>query len=546
MNNYYKVDDIYLISDSPELRGTKIDQKPFNIFKDRIRITVAYIRWSTAGQTDKHSFSIQQNAIIAKARSLGYKVIVFYVEKQTSAFHVEAAKRKEMLALKKFVMSNSNVDSIIFWKDSRVSRLIYDFPLDILAPIKNEHPNIKVYSTDMDGEWDEKNPLVQLQSTMNHQESEKKSNESREYQETKLKNQERPEGRPPYGYDLKDGRMVRNKFSSVVRFIFYLYSFGYRETKICDILNKTDIPTPDEYLDQKNNKDVVKPYKWNEKSIAYILQNAWYVGDFLFFSRMSRDNSKKKPREEIELFKVEYEAIIPLYLWEIVTYLRKIKGDKRNKRKLSTDFILEGLLKCKTCDLPLKTRNSTPSNSKRDYKYYFCPNCNKKANINVIRDEVLTDFKKKWSRSIQQHSKESLNFSSSWIKKLKIKKEEIKQQIQTIKYNENMLHQMESEFEKKLKQTYTLQIQNKNNQLSEIQFLIDRIEKTLTQNTDELLERFVQNFETYSNEELTSTLLLSIKEIKVDFDQDIPELYIDYRLTPYVELENKTNYYNSI
>ncbi len=546
MNNYYKVDDIYLISGCPELRGTKIDQVPFNIFKDRIRITVAYIRWSTAGQTDKHSFSIQQNAIIAKARSLGYKVIVFFVEKQTSAFHVEAAKRKEMLALKKFVMSNSNIDSIIFWKESRVSRLIYDFTLDILAPIKSEHPNIKVYSTDMDGEWDEKNPLVQLQLTMSNQDSEKKSNESREYQETKLKNHERPEGRPPYGYDFKDGRMVRNKYSSVVRFIFYLYSFGYREEKICDILNKTDIPTPDEYLDQKNNKADVNPYTWNEKSIAYILQNAWYVGDFLFFSRMSRDNSKKKPREEIELFQVEYEAIIPLYLWEIVTYLRKLKGNKRKKRKLSTDYILEGLLKCKTCDRPLKTKNSTPSNSKKDYRYYVCPNCEKKVDINVIRVEVLTDFKKKWSRSIQQHSKESLNFSRSWIEKLKIKKEEIKQQIQLIKYNENMLHQIESEFEKKLKQTYILQIQNKNNHLSEIQFLIDRIEKTLTQNTDELLERFVQNFETYSNEELTSTLILSIKEIIVDFEQDIPELYIDYRLTPYVELENKTNYYNSI
>ncbi|WP_064091544.1 recombinase family protein [Rossellomorea aquimaris] len=546
MNNYYRVEDIYLISSCTELKGIKIDHVPFNIFKDPIRITVAYIRWSTAGQTDKHTLSIQQNAIILKARSLGYKVIVFFVEKQTSAYHVEASKRKEMKALKKFVISNSNIESIIFWKDSRVSRLIFDFPLDILAPIKNEHPNIKVYSTDMDGEWDEKNPLVQLQLTMSNQESEKKSNESRQYQESKLENHERPEGRPPYGYDFKDGRMVRNKYSSVVRFIFYLYSFGYREKKICDILNKTEIPTPDEYLDQKNNKDDVKSYKWNEKSIAYILQNAWYVGDFLFFSRMSRDNSKKKPREEIELFKVEYEAIIPLYLWEIVTYLRKIKGDKRNKRKLSTDFILEGLLKCKSCDSPLKTRNSTPSNSKRDYKYYFCPNCKKKLDIKVIHAEVLTDFKKKWSRSIQQHSKESLKFSKSWIKKLKIKKEEIKQQIQIIKYNENMLHQIESEFEKKLKQTYKLQVRNKNNQISEIQLLIDRIEKTLTQNTDELIERFVQNFESYSNEELTSTLLLSIQEILADFEQETPELYIDYRLTPYVELENQSNYYNSI
>ena len=324
MNNFYVVEGLYIISDCTKLRGKKIDHLPFNIYKDQLKIAVAYIRWSTASQSDKHSLSLQQNAIMVKAQSLGYAVIVFFVEEQTSAYHVEASKRNEMRRLKKFVSSNSNVDSIIFWKDSRVSRQIHDFPLDILAPLKTERPNLKVFSTDMEGEWDEKNPLVQLQLTMNYQDSEKKSYDSIKYQKSKLENGERPEGRPPYGYDLKDGVLVRNEYSYVVIFIFYLYSLGYSEEKICKVLEDSKITTPDAYLDQKNNKEL-DSYKWNESSIGYILQNPWYVGDLLHFSRISRDDSRKKPREELDLDFIKenfHDSIIPWYLWDIVTHLR--------------------------------------------------------------------------------------------------------------------------------------------------------------------------------------------------------------------------------
>jgi site-specific DNA recombinase len=543
MNSYYIVNGLYIISDCAKLRGEKIDHLPFNIYKDRIKIAVAYIRWSTASQSDKHSLSLQQNAILVKAHSLGYEVIVFFVEEQTSAYHVEASKRNEMIRLKKFISSNPNVDSIIFWKDSRVSRQIHDFPLDILAPLKTERPNLKVYSTDMEGEWDEKNPLVQLQMTVNYQDSEKKSYDSRKYQEGKLENGERPEGRPPYGFDRKDGILVRNEYSYVVIFIFYLYSLGYSEEKICKILEESKIPTPDAYLDQKNYK-VDDFYKWNVSSIRYILQNPWYVGDFLFFSRMSRDDSRKKPREEIDFVKENFhEPIIPRYLWDIATHFRTLKSDRRNKRKMSSDFILDGLLKCKCCDSPLKTKNSTPSNSKKAYRYYKCPVCKKQLDIKLIHEVVLTEFKKKWSYSIQQHWKESLDTSRRWIKKLDIKKVEIKQQIQQIKYNESILCNVDSEFETRLKANYKQQIQNKNDHLQDILILINQIEKNLGENQEELIDRFKQNFESYSKEELTSTLILSIQEILVEFGATILEIYINFRLTPFVELENM---YNSI
>ncbi|MEH7383318.1 recombinase family protein [Bacillus sp. JJ1533] len=248
MQRYLIKDQLYLITDNSKVKGQEINQLPFNIYKDSIKLAVVYVRWSGADQSLKHSLDIQLNAVMIKARTLGYDVLVLFIDVETSAYHNEAIKRKEMVKLKEFVLRNSNVDALIFWKDSRVSRQIYDFPLQILMPIKSLRPELKVYSTDLEGEWDLNNPLVQLHATMNHQDSEQKSSISKEYQIGKLKSGERPEGRPPYGYDFnkEDGVYSRNEYSYIVIFIFYLYYHGYSEETICEILERSGITTPDE------------------------------------------------------------------------------------------------------------------------------------------------------------------------------------------------------------------------------------------------------------------------------------------------------------
>ncbi|MEH7383319.1 zinc ribbon domain-containing protein [Bacillus sp. JJ1533] len=210
---------------------------------------------------------------------------------------------------------------------------------------------------------------------------------------------------------------------------------------------------------------------------------------------------------------------------------------------MSSQFLLSGLIKCESCNVTMKTKNETPSKSKKQYLYYRCPTCKNKLNINEIHKVIIDEFQKKWSTPINIHWKESISLSKCWIKKLRSKKDTLKQQIQLIKFNESMLPNVNPDIEKKLKETYELQIQYRNIKLMEIESLIEQIGKIMGKTQDEFLHRFKQNINSYTNEELTSLLLLTFKEILVKFDDNRISVKTQYRLSPFVEIEEKTNYY---
>lgn len=98
---------------------------------------------------------------------------------------------------------------------------------------------------------------------------------------------------------MTDDEIETNEYSVLVVFIFYLYSFGYSDKKIADLLEKASIPPPS--ADAKG---------WSDSSIRYILTNYWYIGDLAWFSRTSYHSSKKKPLDEIELIKNHHKALI--------------------------------------------------------------------------------------------------------------------------------------------------------------------------------------------------------------------------------------------
>jgi DNA invertase Pin-like site-specific DNA recombinase len=151
---------MFLITDRPRPNYEQV-ALPYNIYKDQVKVLTGYIRWSDDSQTLGHSLEIQESVILSRAKIEGYQVVVLFIDEATSAFHTPAQKRKIMLDMKQYVLSNSNVTAVIFYEESRVTRLIEDFVLNILGPIKAARPNFIVYSTQIDGEWDVNNPYVQ-------------------------------------------------------------------------------------------------------------------------------------------------------------------------------------------------------------------------------------------------------------------------------------------------------------------------------------------------------------------------------------------------
>ncbi|WP_048716515.1 hypothetical protein [Bacillus sp. 522_BSPC] len=161
MHKYcYQHNGVYFLTEEP-LPNFEVAKKPWNIYRDSIKLLTAYIRWSDEKQTSGHSLNTQLLEILARTKIEGYNAIVIFIDKATSAFHVPAQKREKMLEMKSFILSNKNATGTIFFDESRQTRLIEDYVLNILRPIKDFKPNFKVYSTKIDGEWDENNLQVQ-------------------------------------------------------------------------------------------------------------------------------------------------------------------------------------------------------------------------------------------------------------------------------------------------------------------------------------------------------------------------------------------------
>lgn len=504
---------------------------PFNIYKDKLKILAAYVRWSDRGQTLGHSLEMQVREIIARAKIEGYQIIILFVDEATSAYHKPAQKRLEMMNMKNFILSNENVCAAIFYEESRITRLIEDFVLNILGPIKEVRPNFTVFSTKLEGEWDENNPFVQVRLSLAHDEAVVKSDNGFSYHKTVIlesPDPQRPGSRNPFGYEnttLKANDISTNEYADIVVLIFYLYSFGYSDKKIAELLNAAQIPPPSIHAKKG----------WVDSSVRYILCNYWYSGNLAWFTRTSYHNSKKKPMDESFLLENHHEALIGPNLWNITQFFRNYK---KSKDRMNSPFILRDIVVCKNCNQPLYTKNATPAKSVKKYLYYTCPSCKEKILMEELQQIVLSDFSTRWSRELKHYLDDAKKILQTWNKVLNDQIQLTKAQLDTLKYNDSMLKE-ETEFYEEIKEksfNYQIQSTEKLKQQyyeteEQIGLLMD--DPTIT----ELLGRFNNDIHKYSFKEQRSLFLLSIQKISINFDKE-KKVSIEYRLTPFVDIEN--------
>jgi site-specific DNA recombinase len=527
MHKYtYLINGVYLLTETPRPNLQQVNL-PFNIFKDSIPLATSYIRWSDDGQTFGHSLHIQESEIVARAKREGFQVVASFIEEAKSAYHIPAQKRVQMQNMKQFILNNKNVKAVIFYEESRITRLIEDFVLYVLGPIKEARPDFKVYSTKIEGEWNENNPYVQARLSFAHEESVEKSRRASDYHSSVVNspNPVRPGSRNPYGYSLttKDNTIKTNDNKIIVILIFYLYSYGYSDRKIANLLNEADIPPPS--MDAKG---------WNDSTIRYILNNRWYIGELAWFTRTSFDNSKKKPEEDIFLFKNHHEPLVGANLWNVTQFFRNYK---QNKDHMDSPFILRDLIYCHECKEKLVTRNSTPAKSKKKYMYYCCPSCKKKISTDKIHESIFADFSLRWGRELKYYEKQTEKILNRWKKGLEQKINDLNENLEKLKYLLSTLDK-NNEYYLELKEIFEMQILSTTNEIQEYNTTreqIDLLSEDVMQ--AELIGRFKQDIYNYTNEEKRAIFLLAIEKIGINFSKD-NHIRIDYRLTPYVEIED--------
>lgn len=532
----YVFDGIYLIAKQPNLNYEQV-AIPFNIYKDKLKILTAYVRWSDRDQTLGHSLEIQLREIIARAKIEGFQIIILFVDQATSAYHKPAQQRLEMMNMKNFILSNENVCATIFYEESRVSRLIEDFALYILGPIREVRPNFVVFSTKLEGEWDENNPFVQAKLAFAHEEAEVKSEKGYDFHKSvviKSPTPQRPGSRNPFGYEnttLKANDISTNEYAEIVVLIFYLYSFGYSDKKIAELLNAAQIPPP----------SLCAKKGWADSSVRYILCNYWYIGNLAWFTRTSYHNSKKKPIDESFLLENHHEALIGPNLWNITQYFRNYK---KNKDRMNSPFILRDIVVCEKCNQLLDTKNATPAKSAKKYLYYTCPNCKEKILMEELQQIVLNDFSSRWSRELKYYLDKAKKILQTWDKVLNDQILVTKAQLDALKYNYSMLKK-DIEFYEDIKESFDFQIDATEKLKQQYYETKEQISSLMNDPTiTELLSRFKNDIQEYSFEEQRSLILLSIQKISIDFNKE-NQVSIEYRLTPFVDIENLINSFNN-
>lgn len=524
----YLINDVYLITDRERPKYTPAEL-PFNIYKDTIKVITAYIRWSDDKQTSGHSLQIQELEIIARAKLEGYQVVVLFIDEATSAYHTPAQKRKAMLDMKSYILSNPNAAATIFYEESRATRLIEDYVLNILGPIKEFRANFKVYSTHTEGEWDENNPYIQAKLSAAHEEAVRKAERGFDFHKSVVRESpdpQRPGSRNPCGYDmttLKDEKIEINEYAPLVMLIFYLYSYGYSDKKIAKLLNKAEVPPP-----------AVDTKKWSDSSIRYILCNVWYIGTLAWFARTSYHNSKKKPEDKMFLLGNHHDALIGANLWTITKYFRDIK---QNKSSMNTRFLMRDFIYCDSCNEKLVVKNATPKNSSKQYLHYRCPVCKKKISLEELHQIVFNDFTSRWSRELKYYIDKASKILLTWKKALNNSILDLSKRLDKLKYNFSML-KVDDPFYPDLKESFELQIAATENTKTQYLEANEKIDYLLNDPMlYELFARFKEDIHNYSFEEQRSLLMLAIHKITINFEKN-NQTMIEYRLTPFVELEN--------
>lgn len=205
---------------------------------------------------------------------------------------------------------------------------------------------------------------------------------------------------PPYGYmkDPADKKkwIVDEKAAEIVKRIFDLCIAGKGPMQIAKLLTAEHILTVKAHYARRARKTLPeKPYHWDPKSVAGILERPEYTGCTVNFKTYSKSHKLKKRLHNIpenqRIFPNTQPAIIDEQVFARVQELRENK--RRPAKQAERQGLFSGLLYCADCGSKLHFatgKNMTPQQD--------CYRCSRyKSNtgdctMHFIREETLKLF----------------------------------------------------------------------------------------------------------------------------------------------------------
>lgn len=490
-----------------------------------LKPAVEYDRFSDQKQFGNHSLELQHEAILRAAEVHGYQIVARFTDEGVSAYRRRASQRQGMKDMVDYVLQN-DTEAVFFYDESRITRQVTDFVLEVWEEIGRGKPDVKFFSASQgdDREWDPEDLQTQLRLVLASEESAVKSRRALDSQRMMLNSPhpKRPGARSPYGFDMIDGILYPNHDAAIVYFMFFLASWGYADEQISHVLNEAMVPSPGGGT-------------WNASSVNLILNHKAHLGHLPWNVRKSAGNSARKPDQQISLFEDVHEAVVPPSLWEMVHGLRRLK--KERGLKFRTSNILDGIAMCKSCGVLVKPKDQSPSGAKGRYIKYQCPACGNKVSAEELHKVVLARVAQDWTgrkltMNFEKHAKTLLY---KWLKLLDAEKESL------LEAKERATYELQKgDLPNDLVRSFQIALNHVNERMRNIQVLEKRI--MALQDDPAFIKSFGRFesgvFEQLSDVEKRAFLMAVVESVKITFGSTI-RIVLEYRLSPYVGLEDQ-------
>jgi site-specific DNA recombinase len=490
-----------------------------------LKLAIAIIRRSSHNQKKNHSLEDQEKEIRARALLEGYELVEIIVEDAISAFKNTVIDRAGMKKLLEMALDESlNIEAVLFYHESRLTRQFEDFFLFIYREIKEVKPEMKFFKVSEMGEWDPFSLSAVLNSAQSAIESMNKSKNSKKKQMLFLEELKRPGSSRPFGYTYKGKyEQIPDPYESrIVQLIFFMATWGYSQGKIAESLNELAINSP-------NNK------KWNGKTIDYILNNPQYLGHLPWNVGSRTNTSRKNISGEYDLIENHHTPIISPVLWILAH--QTIEKHKLSGGNNDTPYILRDLLVCSSCNQKMRTKDTSPSNSKKRYMYYVCPNCKGKVDVTVLNDVIIQDLAEKL-RMREAYTKNEITLMLS--NKLKVVKEiytNFINQLKLVDYKMNLVGVSKISAED---WSYVLKISKSHitKEMKEAASIIEQIHAILQDTAEPDLKNIMAKLDinNFTRTELRTLCLINFKEIRIDLKKN-KHVSLEYMLFPFIAIE---------
>lgn len=334
----------------------------------QIKNVVIYTRVSTRDQVLGFSLEKQKLDLLEYCKRNNYTVIEEFSDEGKSGKNTD--KRDEYKKLVESCKYNENIDAVIVWKLSRISRKVLDL-LNFINLLKEQNiafisiqdnldtsngslsANLMVMILGMIAEMEGENIVVQSAAGMVQRAEEGKF----------------MGGPIPLGYKLdknsEHGLIINTEQSLIINKIFDDYVNKNKSlTQIIDELNSLKV------INSKGNSIT-------KSTLSYILANQIYIGNFTW-------NKKNKDTEKV------ITSYIPE--WQIINNTifsqaqEKLKLNKHKTIRQNGKYLLSGLITCPLCGRKMTADSGTSKNGKV-HEYYACKNKSHKR-YTLKKDDV--------------------------------------------------------------------------------------------------------------------------------------------------------------